>query len=132
MKKIIVNGSFDMLHLGHIRLLKYAKTLGDYLVVCTDTDRRIRELKGNSRPICNQVERTEMLASIRAVDEVKVFDSEEELVSIIKNYQPDIMVKGSDYRGQRVVGEEYCKEIIFFERIDGYSTTNTIKNIVNR
>jgi D-beta-D-heptose 7-phosphate kinase/D-beta-D-heptose 1-phosphate adenosyltransferase len=132
MKKIIVNGSFDMLHLGHIRLLKYAKTLGDYLVVCTDTDRRIRELKGNDRPIWNQVERVEMLTSIRAVDEVKVFDSEEDLVSIIKNYQPDIMVKGSDYRGQRIVGEEYCKEIVFFERIDGYSTTNTIKNIANR
>jgi D-beta-D-heptose 7-phosphate kinase/D-beta-D-heptose 1-phosphate adenosyltransferase len=132
MKKIIVNGSFDMLHLGHIRLLKYAKSLGDYLVVCTDTDRRIKELKGASRPIQDQVERTEMLASLRVVDEVRTFDSEEALESIIKNYQPDIMVKGSDYRDQRIVGEEYCKEIIFFERIDGYSTTNTIKNIANR
>jgi rfaE bifunctional protein nucleotidyltransferase chain/domain len=132
MKKIIVNGSFDMLHLGHIRLLKYAKSLGDYLVVCTDTDRRIKELKGASRPIQDQVERVEMLSSLRVVDEVRIFDSEEALESIIKNYQPDIMVKGSDYRGQRIVGEEYCKEIIFFERIDGYSTTNTIKNIANR
>jgi len=132
MKKIIVNGSFDMLHLGHIRLLKYAKSLGDYLVVCTDTDRRIKELKGASRPIQDQVERVEMLSSLRVVDEVRIFDSEEALESIIKNYQPDIMVKGSDYRGQRIVGEEYCKEIVFFERIDGYSTTNTIKNIANR
>ena len=132
MKKIIVNGSFDMLHLGHIRLLKYAKSLGDYLIVCTDTDRRIKELKGASRPIQDQVERVEMLSSLRVVDEVRIFDSEEALESIIKNYQPDIMVKGSDYRGQRIVGEEYCKEIIFFERIDGYSTTNTIKNITNR
>lgn len=132
MKKIIVNGSFDMLHLGHIRLLKYAKSLGDYLVVCTDTDRRIKELKGASRPIQDQVERVEMLSSLRVVDEVRIFDSEEALELIIKNYQPDIMVKGSDYRGQRIVGEEYCKEIIFFERIDGYSTTNTIKNIANR
>lgn len=132
MKKIIVNGSFDMLHLGHIRLLKYAKSLGDYLVVCTDTDRRIKELKGASRPIQDQVERVEMLSSLRVVDEVRTFDSEEALELIIKNYQPDIMVKGSDYRGQRIVGEEYCKEIIFFERIDGYSTTNTIKNIANR
>jgi D-beta-D-heptose 7-phosphate kinase/D-beta-D-heptose 1-phosphate adenosyltransferase len=132
MKKIIVNGSFDMLHLGHIRLLKYAKSLGDYLVVCTDTDRRIKELKGASRPIQDQVERVEMLSSLRVVDEVRTFDSEEALELIIKNYQPDIMVKGSDYRDQRIVGEEYCKEIIFFERIDGYSTTNTIKNIANR
>jgi len=121
-----------MLHLGHIRLLKYAKSLGDYLIVCTDTDRRIKELKGASRPIQDQVERVEMLSSLRVVDEVRIFDSEEALESIIKNYQPDIMVKGSDYRGQRIVGEEYCKEIIFFERIDGYSTTNTIKNITNR
>jgi len=131
MKKIIVNGSFDLLHPGHIRLLNYAKSLGDYLLVAVDTDDRIRKLKGKSRPYNTQYERTTLLENLKSVDEVKVFDSELELVNIIKQYQPNTMVKGSDYQGTTVVGEEFCGEIVFLER-DEYSTTRKIQSFTDR
>ena len=132
MNKIIVNGTFDIVHRGHIELLNYAKSLGDQLLVCIDTDRRVKELKGESRPINNQWDRMFMLENLRAVDNVQFFDSAEELEEICKNYQPDIMVKGSDYKDKTIVGSQYCKEIKFVDLVNGYSTTNTIKNIINR
>jgi D-beta-D-heptose 7-phosphate kinase/D-beta-D-heptose 1-phosphate adenosyltransferase len=132
MKKIFVNGSFDILHVGHVRLLAYAKSLGASLLVAIDTDRRIKELKGSTRPINSQSERIEMLTSFRSVDQVKTFDSDDELINIIKNYEPDIMVKGSDYKGQPIIGSDYCKEIVFFDRIDEYSTTKKIQDIIDR
>lgn len=132
MSKIIVNGTFDIVHRGHIELLNYAKSLGDWLLVCIDTDRRVKELKGESRPINNQYDRQFMLQNLQAVDAVRFFDSAEELEEICKNYQPDIMVKGSDYKDKPIVGSEYCKEIKFVDLVNGYSTTNTIKNIINR
>jgi rfaE bifunctional protein nucleotidyltransferase chain/domain len=130
--KIIVNGTFDIVHRGHIELLNYAKSLGNQLLVCIDTDRRVKELKGESRPINNQWDRMFMLENLRAVDDVQFFDSAEELEEICKNYQPDIMVKGSDYKDKPIVGSQYCKEIKFVDLVNGYSTTNTIKNIINR
>jgi rfaE bifunctional protein nucleotidyltransferase chain/domain len=130
--KIIVNGTFDIVHRGHIELLNYAKSLGNQLLVCIDTDRRVKELKGESRPINNQWDRMFMLENLRAVDDVQFFDSAKELEEICKNYQPDIMVKGSDYKDKPIVGSQYCKEIKFVDLVNGYSTTNTIKNIINR
>lgn len=130
MRKIIVNGTFDVLHSGHLALLNYAKSQGDFLVVAIDSDRRVQELKGTSRPINTQAERQELLENLRAVDEVHVFDSDQELVDIIK--QCAIMVKGSDYVGKPIVGEDSIAKIVFFERVDGYSTTNKIQDIVNR
>ena len=129
--KIIVNGSFDLLHPGHIRLINYAKSLGDYLLVATDSDSRISELKGNDRPFNSQYERVTLLSNLKAVDDVKVFDSQEELIDIIKEYKPDIMVKGSDYRDCYIVEQEYCKEIKFIER-DEYSTTRKIQDFSRR
>jgi rfaE bifunctional protein nucleotidyltransferase chain/domain len=130
--KIIVNGTFDIVHRGHIELLNYAKSLGNQLLVCIDTDRRVKELKGESRPINNQWDRMLLLENLRAVDDVQFFDSAEELEEICKNYQPNIMVKGSDYKDKPIVGSQYCKEIKFVDLVNGYSTTNTIKNIINR
>ena len=130
--KIIVNGTFDILHRGHIELLEYAKSLGEFLLVCIDTDRRVAELKGQDRPINNQNDRQFMLNGLKAVDAVWTFDSETDLERICEMYQPDIMVKGSDYRGKPIVGAKYCKEIKFVELVDGYSTTNIIQRITNR
>jgi D-beta-D-heptose 7-phosphate kinase/D-beta-D-heptose 1-phosphate adenosyltransferase len=130
--KIIVNGTFDIVHRGHIELLNYAKGLGDWLLVCIDTDRRVKELKGETRPINNQYDRQFMLQNLQAVDAVRFFDSAEELEEICKAYKPDIMVKGSDYKDKPIVGSQYCKEIKFVDLVNGYSTTNTIKNIINR
>jgi D-beta-D-heptose 7-phosphate kinase/D-beta-D-heptose 1-phosphate adenosyltransferase len=131
-EKVVVNGTFDILHLGHIRLLEYARELGWYLLVLIDSDRRVQELKGLTRPINNQEERAEMLRAIRFVDEVQIFDSDDELRNIIKEYQPDYMVKGSDYRNLPIIGKEYCKEIKFYEYMEGYSTTKKISSIINR
>ena len=130
MKKIIVNGTFDIVHPGHLALLNYAKSLGDFLVVAIDSDRRVRELKGSGRPINNEQERRVLLENLRAVDEVRVFDSDQELVDIVATCA--IMVKGSDYRGRPIVGQEVCPGLIFFERIDGYSSTTKIQHIADR
>jgi D-beta-D-heptose 7-phosphate kinase/D-beta-D-heptose 1-phosphate adenosyltransferase len=130
--KIVVNGTFDILHRGHIEMLQYAKSLGNHLLVCIDTDLRVTELKGPTRPINNQEDRAFMLNSLKCVDTVWLFNSAEELEYILETHQPDIMVKGSDYRGKPIVGEHLCKEIKFYELVPNYSTTNTIKNIINR
>jgi D-beta-D-heptose 7-phosphate kinase/D-beta-D-heptose 1-phosphate adenosyltransferase len=130
MKKVFVNGTFDILHVGHVALLDYAKSLGDQLVVGIDSDDRVRLLKGSDRPINSQLERGTLLAALKSVDEVFVFDTDDELTSLIQAC--DIMVKGSDYRDKPIVGQEICKQIVFFERLNGYSTTNKIQDIANR
>ena len=130
--KIIVNGTFDILHRGHVELLEYAKGLGEFLLVCIDTDRRVKELKGENRPINNQADRAFMLQGLKCVDAVWTFDSEEDLERICEMYQPNVMVKGKDYEGKRIVGAKHCKEIKFVELVDGYSTTNIIQRITDR
>lgn len=132
MKKIVVNGTFDILHTGHVCLLNYAKSLGDHLLVCIDTDRRVKELKGDKRPINTQEERKFLLENLKSVDEVRFFDSKEELIQILIEYQADIMVKGSDYKGKSKTGQLYCKEVIYYDRIEEFSTTKKIQDITTR
>lgn len=132
LKRIFVNGTFDILHRGHVELLKYARSLGDQLWVAIDSDERVERLKGPSRPVINQEDRRFMLENLRWVDLVFVFDTDEELVEIIRGCNPAAMVKGSDYRGKPIIGAELCPEIIFFDRIDEYSTTKTIQDIADR
>lgn len=129
--RVIVNGTFDILHRGHVELLEYAGDLGS-LMVCIDTDRRVSELKGPDRPVNNQDDRKFMLLSLQCVDWVETFDSEQDLIDIIKRYQPDIMVKGSDYRDKPIVGSDLIKEIKFYDRVEPYSTTRIIQSIANR
>jgi D-beta-D-heptose 7-phosphate kinase/D-beta-D-heptose 1-phosphate adenosyltransferase len=134
---IVVNGTFDVLHVGHLRLLSYAKQLGlkesrtPVLTVLIDADERVKQLKGNDRPINPASERIEMLMSLRAVDVVVEFDSDEQLAATIKRLSPDIMVKGSDYRGKPIIGAEYCKRIEFYERTP-HSSTQKIEDIAAR
>lgn len=132
MTKVFVNGTFDVLHPGHVRLLEYAKSRGNHLMVAIDTDRRVRELKGPTRPWLDQNERRFILESLRCVDQVLLFDSDQELEDIIQIYKPDLMVKGSDYRGRPIVGEEHVPAIEFFERIDEYSSTKAIQHLATR
>jgi len=132
MKKVFVNGSFDLLHPGHIKLLNTARSLGDYLMVAIDSDRRIAEKKGPDRPVNNQFTRYVLMSNIKAVDQVVVFDSDSELEDIIKNFQPDIMMVGSDWRGRTVIGSQYAGHLEFFERQDDYSTTSILQNYINR
>ena len=128
MKTVFTNGCFDVLHPGHLRMLDYCASLGYHLTVGIDTDKRVKELKGPTRPIYNQDDRVYMLNSLKTVDRVVLFGSEEELTSIVRSIKPDFMVVGSDYSGKSVVGSEYAENLLFFERIDEYSTTKTIKS----
>lgn len=131
MKKVFVNGTFDILHRGHLELLNYAKGLGDYLYVGIDVDERVKEKKGSERPIHNQEERKFFLENLKAVDEVKYFSTDQELENLVKSIQPDIMVVGSDWKDKSVIGSYYAAKLIFFDRIENYSSTNIITNIRN-
>lgn len=131
-RRIIVNGTFDILHRGHIEMLNYARSQGTYLLVCIDSDRRVRELKGRLRPVNKQEDRKFALDNLKAVNAVWIFDSAEELEHICKIYKPDLMVKGSDYQGKEIVGSEYCNKIEFFKLVPNYSTSKVIENINNR
>ena len=127
MKKVWTNGCFDILHRGHIELFKYAKSLGDRLVVGIDSDDKVKKDKGEERPINCVKDRKYILESIKYIDEVLVFNSPKELENLIKQTKPDIMVIGSDWKNKKVVGDEYTKQLLFFERIGNYSTTNILE-----
>jgi D-beta-D-heptose 7-phosphate kinase/D-beta-D-heptose 1-phosphate adenosyltransferase len=132
MKFVFVNGTFDILHPGHMALLEYAKSQGDYLLVAIDADSRVKQFKGETRPINNQNTRKRMLECLKFVDEVKIFDSDESLTNTVKEYAPDLMIVGSDYRHKRVIGSEHAKELFFFERDEEYSSTKVIETINSR
>ena len=131
-KKVFVNGTFDLLHRGHIELLNYAQSQGGHVCVGIDTDDRVREKKGPTRPIFNQEERKYFLENLKAVDEVRFFSNDKELEGLVKSYQPDIMIVGSDWKGKSVIGSYWAAKLIFFDRIGEYATTKTIEDIINR
>jgi rfaE bifunctional protein nucleotidyltransferase chain/domain len=130
--RIFVNGSFDLLHTGHLNLLYYAKSLGRHLHVAIDTDERIRKHKGSDRPLNPLHIRKAIMESLKPVDSVSVFGTDEELINTIKAYEPDIMVKGSDWEGKPIIGEQFCKQIVFYERVNNESTTKTIQDFIAR
>ena len=124
--KVWTNGCFDILHRGHIELFRYAKSLGDELVIGLDTDEKVKLDKGDDRPINNLQDRMYMLQSIKYIDKVIPFDSTTELRNTIKWYRPDIMVIGSDWRDKKVIGQEFTDKLVFFDRIGDYSTSKTL------
>ena len=132
MIKVWVNGTFDIVHLGHIQLLKRASELGDFLIVGLDGDKRVKELKGEQRPINNLVSRITLLESIKYVDRVVTFDSDEQLEILIKTMRPAIMVIGEEYRGKRIIGSEYVGEIIYFPKMEGFSSTHIINKLYDK
>ena len=132
MSTVFVNGTFDVLHRGHLMLLEYAKGQGDSLIVAIDTDARVKEKKGYSRPVNSESERIFMLQNLRWVDLVLSFGTDKQLEDLIKKINPDVMVVGSDWKGKPVIGSQYAKTLKFFDRIDGYSSTKIIQSIADR
>ena len=127
-KKIIwTNGCFDILHRGHIEMFKYAKSLGTKLYVGIDADAKVKREKGKDRPINTVRDRKFILESIKYIDKVFIFDSKKGLEDKIEEILPDTMVIGSDWKGKEVVGAKYSNELVFFDRIEGYSTTNILE-----
>jgi len=129
MKVVWTNGCFDILHRGHVELFRYAKSLGDYLVVGIDEDERIKNTKGINRPVNNAKDRKIVLESISYIDEVVTFSSDSELEKSVLNSQASTMVIGSDYKGKRIIGAQHVNEIKFFNRIADYSTTKIVDNL---
>lgn len=127
-KIVFTNGCFDILHKGHVSYLQKAKELGDILVVGLNSDRSVKELKGEERPINSQEDRAYLLASLECVDFVIIFD-ESTPYELIKEISPTFLVKGADYEGKEVVGSEFAKEVKLIEFVEGKSTTNIIKKI---
>lgn len=128
-KIIFTNGCFDILHLGHINLLKFCKSLNGLVIVGLNSDNSIKRLKGPNRPINNQITRKAILESIRYVDNVIIFDQLTPL-KLIESIKPDIIVKGSDYDEKNVIGNHIAK-VILFDYMHGHSTTKTIQSILD-
>lgn len=126
-KRVWVNGTFDVLHIGHIKLLEYAASLGT-VCVGIDTDDRVKQLKGENRPHNNVADRATMLLALRYVSKVKTFNSKEELIQLVKDWKPDYMVVGSDYADKRVIGSEYVKDLLYYPRILNHSTTKILNH----
>ena len=129
LKTVWINGTFDVLHMGHIKLFREARKLAGptgLVVVGTDSDERIRTLKGPTRPINDLFDRVDFLRSIKYIDDIVAFSSEDTLIANIKRYSPDIILIGDDYIGKRVVGGEFAKQIIYFPRYGGLSSSKII------
>lgn len=129
---VFTNGVFDLLHVGHVRYLTQARTLGDALVVSINSDRTVRELKGPDRPVFNEAERAEILAALRVVDYVTIFDD----VSprrLIAELLPDVLVKGGDYDLDQIHGRDEVEaaggKVISLPFVEGASTTTLIKRM---
>jgi D-beta-D-heptose 7-phosphate kinase / D-beta-D-heptose 1-phosphate adenosyltransferase len=128
-KKIVfTNGCFDLLHAGHINYLEKAKNFGDILILGLNSDRSVRSLKGKERPINLQEDRAYILAALEVVDYVVIFD-EDTPYELIKSIEPHILVKGGDYKGKEVVGQDIADELKLVEFVDGKSSTKTIEKI---
>ena len=129
-KKIgLVNGCFDVLHIGHIRLFDFAKSNCDFLFVAIDSDEMIKKSKGPDRPFNNQQDRQEMLNALKSVFEVIIFNSHDELIEICKKLNADVHIVGAEYKDKYVVGGEYAKKLIFFDRIGEYSTSKILNDV---
>ena len=131
-KKIVfTNGCFDILHPGHLSLLRQAKSKGDVLVVGMNSDSSVRKIKGSSRPIFNQNHRSQILEAIEVVDYILIFNGDTPYREIAK-LKPDVLAKGGDWAKNEIVGADIAKKVIRIKLKPGYSTTGIIKKIKSR
>ncbi|MBC7456974.1 MAG: D-glycero-beta-D-manno-heptose 1-phosphate adenylyltransferase [Bdellovibrionaceae bacterium] len=130
-KKIVfTNGCFDLIHIGHVRYLEQAKSLGDILIVGINTDASVQVLKGPTRPIQNENDRAEILASLKAVDHTVLF-GEQTPLNLIKEVKPDLLVKGGDWKPEQIVGSDFVLanggQVKSLQFVNGKSTTSIIE-----
>lgn len=125
--KVWINGCFDILHFGHFNLINFATSLGEHLTIGIDSDKRVNIAKGTDRPYHSVEQRKYNLLSIKGVSNVVTFNTDTELIDEVKKYAPDIFVIGSDYKNKTILGSEYAKKIVYFNRIEGLSTSNILK-----
>jgi len=129
---VFTNGVFDLLHVGHIRYLAQARALGDALLVAINSDRAVRELKGPNRPVFDEAERAEIIAALRHVDYVTIFDDVSPR-KLIATLLPDVLVKGGDYQLDEIHGREEIEaaggKVISLPFVDGASTTALIERM---
>ena len=135
-KKIVfTNGCFDLLHRGHVWLLREAKNLGDLLIVALNSDRSVRQIKGPDRPILPEEERAELIAALEMVDYVTTFDEPEPL-NVIRELRPDVLAKGGDWAEDKIVGRElvesYGGKVAVIPYLKGHSTTEIIERMRKR
>lgn len=129
-KVVFTNGCFDILHRGHVEYLAQAASSGDALIIGLNTDNSVRKLKGENRPVQDEQARAMILASLQFVNKVILFD-EETPYNLIKKIQPDVLVKGADYKAEDIVGYDIVKakggEIITIDIVEGYSSSSVLK-----
>ena len=134
-KLVFTNGCFDILHVGHVRYLNHARSLGDLLVVAVNSDRSVREIKGDSRPIVAEQERAEVLAALACVDFVFIFDDPTPK-QVIDAIVPDVLVKGADWNITEIVGRDTVEKaggmVINVPLVEGSSTTDIIQKVLER
>ncbi|HEY2987202.1 MAG TPA: D-glycero-beta-D-manno-heptose 1-phosphate adenylyltransferase [Candidatus Binatia bacterium] len=134
-KVVFTNGCFDLLHAGHLHLLREAKQLGDLLIVAVNSDRSVKEIKGAGRPILPEAERAELIAALEMVDYVTLFD-EPDPRNLIRELQPDVLTKGGDWAEDKIVGRDMVEgfggTVAVIPYLKGHSTTEIVDRIIER
>ncbi len=135
MKVVFTNGCFDIIHPGHVQLLETCKKCGDYLIVGLNSDKSIKQIKGQYRPINNQTFRQKVLEALKPVDYVMVFNELTPL-KLIKSIKPDVLIKGGDWSIRKIVGGDFVQSyggiVLSLPLLEDYSTTSIIEKIKNR
>jgi D-beta-D-heptose 7-phosphate kinase/D-beta-D-heptose 1-phosphate adenosyltransferase len=124
--KIWLNGCFDILHHGHFKLIQYASSFGGEIIIGIDSDERVKKMKGEGRPFHSESERAFNLKQIKGVDTVVTFDSDDALRKLLERYKPDKFIIGSDYVGKEIIGQEFAKQVVIFDRLKKFSTTDIL------
>lgn len=128
--RVWLNGTFDVLHAGHIHLFQRARDITNNTFVCVgiDSDERVAQNKGSNRPVNPLHNRIKFLKSIRYIDQIVVFGSDKELINQIRTFKPDVMVIGEDYLNKPIIGQEYIELIHYVPRYEGLSSTKILTN----